>query len=78
MLSKILDKSRKLKKKCFHQPILMIAYIWRFMIIVNQILMIAYMEIHDFYRPILMIAYMEIHDRRQQSHMIAFMEIHNG
>ena len=39
--------------------------IWRFMIIVNQILMIAYMEIHDFYRQSFMIAYMEIHDLKQ-------------
>ena len=43
----------------------------------KQILMIAYMEIHDFYRQSFMIAYMEIHDFYWQSFMIAYMEIHD-
>ena len=35
------------------------------MIIIDQILMIAYMEIHGFYQHSLMIAYMEILDYYQ-------------
>ena len=40
--------------------------------------MIAYMEIHDFYRPSFMIAYMEIHDLKQPvSHDAYFVNIYD-
>ena len=34
----------------------------RFMININQVLLIAYMEIHDFINQVLMIAWKEIND----------------
>ena len=52
--------------------------LWRFMIITNQHLMIAFMEIHEVINQFIMIAYMEIHDSYLFGQMIAYMEIHDN